>query len=247
MSSEYLLFNIAVIAGPLALSFDREIRFVRKWHLALASVVMVSIPFLVWDMLVTDMHWQFNPTYTMGISVLRLPLEEWLFFLTVPFACLFTWEVMSGKNRKMVSPKLASSSRIFTMTMVPAGIIVMLTGTVYTSFALIAFGLVGLFDWLLNTRIFSRQVTYKYTGIISLFILVFNGYLTARPVVLYNDQYITTLRIFTIPVEDFFYGFALTLLAVILYERLKEWQSSKSEFVPTSRTTRKQRTGITNE
>jgi len=245
MSSEYLLFNIAVIIGPLALSFDRKVQFVRKWHLALVSVAAVSVPFLVWDMLVTDMHWQFNPAFTMGVSLLGLPAEEWLFFLTVPFACLFTWEVMSGKNQRNVSQKFASFARIITMILAPIGVLVILTGKVYTSFALIAFGLVGYFDWFLRTQIFSRQVIYKYIGIISMFILVFNGYLTARPVVLYNDLYITALRIFTIPVEDFFYGFALTLLTVILYERLKAWQGAK--FVSTSRTTHKQRTGITNE
>lgn len=247
MSSEYLLFNLAVIIGPLALSFDRKIQFVKKWHLSLASVVTVSAPFLVWDMLVADMHWQFNPAYTMGVSLLGLPVEEWLFFLTVPFACLFTWEVMSSKNRKMASPKFASFVRAIAMTLAPIGLILMFTGKVYTSFALMAFGLVGFLDWFLGTQIFSRLVTYKYIGIISMFILVFNGYLTARPVVLYNDQYITTLRIFTIPVEDFFYGFALTLLTVILFERLKRWRYAKPGVVSSSRTTPKQRTGIINE
>ena len=48
--------------------------------------------------------------------------------------------------------------------------------------------------------------------------LIFNGYLTWRPVVLYSEAYQLNIRIFTIPIEDFGYGYALILLCTILYE-----------------------------
>jgi lycopene cyclase domain-containing protein len=54
--------------------------------------------------------------------------------------------------------------------------------------------------------------------------LVFNGYLTWRPVVLYGEAYQLGLRIYTIPIEDFGYGYALILLCRILYEFLKRRQ-----------------------
>ena len=77
-------------------------------------------------------------------------------------------------------------------------------------------------DHQLRTNLFARTQTYIYIIVIATLILLFNGYLTARPVVLYGEAYQTGVRIFTIPIEDFGYGFSLILLNTIFYEKLKE-------------------------
>lgn len=63
--------------------------------------------------------------------------------------------------------------------------------------------------------------TYIYIGIVFGLILIFNSYLTVRPVVLYGEAYQMGYRILTIPIEDFGYGFTLMLFNVGLYEKLK--------------------------
>ncbi|MEM1010483.1 MAG: lycopene cyclase domain-containing protein, partial [Myxococcota bacterium] len=50
---------------------------------------------------------------------------------------------------------------------------------------------------------------------------VFNGYLTARPVVLYGRSYQLDLRLWTIPIEDFIYGFSLVTWNTTLLEWFK--------------------------
>ena len=102
------------------------------------------------------------------------------------------------------------------------GIWVFSTGRQYTGLVLCCFGFVGLADTLLRTDLLLQLKTYVYLAIVSGLILVFNGYLTARPVVLYGETYQSGYRILTIPIEDFGYGFTLVLFNAILYEKLKD-------------------------
>lgn len=247
MTYEYLVFNIAVIVGPIVFSFDQKVHFIKRWKLALLSIVIIAIPFIAWDIAVSGIHWQFNPSYTIVITLLSLPLEEWLFFLTVPFACLFIWEILSRNNGQIISHKISNWVYAFLLILPLVGIAVVFTGKSYTATSLVVLGSVAFIDKIARTQILTQFRTYKFLSIVTILILAFNGYLTARPVVIYNEQYITGFRVFTIPVEDFFYGFALTLLTIILYERLKAWQGAKSEFASTSRTTHKEKAGILNE
>ena len=57
MKIEYLLFNLIIISGPLALSFDRRVRYVRNWGKAFLASFLTLIPFIIWDSLVTGRHW----------------------------------------------------------------------------------------------------------------------------------------------------------------------------------------------
>jgi lycopene cyclase domain-containing protein len=76
-------------------------------------------------------------------------------------------------------------------------------------------------DYYLKTNLIFQKRFYIYLAIIILFTTVFNGYLTWRPVVLYDEFYQLGFRVFTIPIEDFGYGIALLFLCTILYERFK--------------------------
>lgn len=220
MKYEYLLFNLLVITGPLALSFDRRVRFVAHWGKALLTLLIAMVPFVTWDALVTGRHWWFNEAYTLDVRLAGLPPGEWLFFVTVPFACLFTWEVLKGYFANPPLPRMARMATMLLFAM-PAGIVFFLSGKEYTGLALLALGLVAGLDRLLKTAIFTQKLTYPFLAVATFFMLIFNGYLTARPVVLYGESYQLGLRIFTIPVEDFVYGYALLLLCLVVFERLK--------------------------
>jgi lycopene cyclase domain-containing protein len=219
MKYEYLLLNALILAGPILFSFDRKVNYVSKWPHAIGASIIVLVPFIVWDVLVTGRHWWFNEKFTSEIALLGLPLGEWLFFITVPFACLFIWEIIvTSRSRQLLTiqkfiPFIAGVAFL-------TGVWFFFRGLEYTGLVGIAIGLIILLDLIFSTGIVLQKQSYLFLLIVTMLVLIFNGYLTARPVVLYDEQYQLGFRIVTIPLEDFFYGYSLLLLNVIVYEKI---------------------------
>lgn len=221
MKFEYLLFNLIVIAGPIACQFNRQIKPISYWRLRLLTNAIVMIPYIVWDVLVTGSHWWFNAAYTLDFRLLGLPIEEWFFFITVPFGCLLVWETLPQAS-KVTQVKSLRYVRLILYIMLLGGVLVFSMGKQYTGLVLLCFGLVGLTDRLLRVDLLLQPKTYLYLVVVFGLISVFNGYLTARPVVLYGEVYQIGYRFFSIPMEDFGYGFTLMLFNAILYEKLRK-------------------------
>jgi lycopene cyclase domain-containing protein len=219
MRWEYLIFNIIIVSGPVFLSFIRSVHYFKKWKYAFMAIIPVLIPFTIWDSMVTGRHWWFNPEYVSGLYIAGLPLGEWLFFVSVPFSVLFIWEIFSVKTEHRISEKL-KIIKFLLMCLSIFGIVFWFMGKEYTALVLFALSITGFVDWRLKTEVLARPNTYIYLSIVFLLNLVFNGYLTARPIVLYDAQYQLNFRIYTVPVEDVFYGFALILLNTSLYEKI---------------------------
>ena len=97
----------------------------------------------------------------------------------------------------------------------------------YTILAIVSVVLTIVLDGVLGTRLLRRGEFWLFMGIMTFFKVLANGYLTARPIVLYGEEFNVGVRLSTIPVEDFLYGFSLITATVILWEyfRGKETQA----------------------
>jgi lycopene cyclase domain-containing protein len=206
--------------GPLFLSFDRKVRYFRYWPKVFICIAIVTIPFLIWDIAVTGVHWHFNENYTLPFRFWGLPLGELMFFVSVPFACLFIYQIMRTDK-----PIILIKNNIFLYGMAGiaclASIVFLLGGKYYTAIVCFALAFTIIFDRLMKTQLLSQKRTFLFLAILTGLIFIFNGYLTARPVVLYEAKYLTNIRLWTIPVEDFGYGYTLILLCTILFEKFK--------------------------
>ncbi|MBN2013178.1 lycopene cyclase domain-containing protein [candidate division KSB1 bacterium] len=221
MMAEYIIFNALVIAGPVLASFDQELRFVRRWKQALYAIAGPLAVFIMWDILIAGRHWSFNPNYTLSVRLIGLPVGEWIFFITVPFACIFVWEVI---NLYLPDQRVLRSERIyfiFIITGIIAVLMLAISSMEYAALVLVAITLCGVLDILSGIKLLRRRNTYVLMIAIITFTTIFNGYLTARPVILYNAAYLTGIHLGTIPLEDFGYGLALVMSCVILYETIK--------------------------
>lgn len=223
----YLLLNLFTIVFPLALSFDKNVHFYKKWKYLFPAIFITLIFFVVWDYFFTVAGiWGFNHEYLTGIWIQQLPLEEWLFFITVPYACVFIYESLNFYVKKDLLQPLA---RIITW---PLAILLILIGILnfdqtYTFYNFIFTGSFIIVHWLIFKYHFLGRFYLAYLVHLIPFLLV-NGILTYLPIVWYNNEENFGIRIGTIPVEDTVYSLLLLLMNVTIFEYLRN-KSKKAQ------------------
>ena len=218
MKSEYLLFNSIVALGPiLSLLFVPKIR---KPVLvpALVAILSIAFAFIVWDIAVTGIFWTFNSAFTLGPRIGGVPFEEALFFLTVPFGCLVLWVNWGRVHNTMIERTLVPAIMLLVSTPITIGS--MWVGWYYTGFISAIFILTIIFDYMSNVKLFWKRIFHSFSLLVMLLTFMFNLYLTARPVVLYNNMMKSNINILTIPIEDFVYGLVLISCVIIIYDLL---------------------------
>ena len=225
--SLYFYLNIAIIAFPLIFSFEkRMIKYYTKIRPLIIAIFFVGIYFVGWDVFATHRgHWSFNPIYVYDFKIFGLPLEEILFFITVPYSCLFVFEsiIYFIGDKQFFRPKKIIFLVIGVLiTLAAFGMI----NKEYTFLAIISVGLTIIFGCLLNSKIFSSTSYWIYIILTLLLFLIFNYILTSIPVVQYSQNAITGFRFITIPIEDFLFNFSMLTNYLLLYkwalEKLKK-------------------------
>ncbi len=93
--SRYLAVLVISVVLPFILSFWPPLRFYRNLRALIVSISVTALLFGGWDVFaVWRGHWDFDPSALCGLKVANLPLEEALFFVVIPFCCIFTWEAI---------------------------------------------------------------------------------------------------------------------------------------------------------
>jgi lycopene cyclase domain-containing protein len=101
-----------------------------------------------------------------------------------------------------------------------------MTGLGYTVPAIVAALAVGALELtVLRTGLFRRPAYWLSMLIVIGFQILVDGWLTklSAPIVVYDDRQTSGIRFpFDIPIEDFFFGFALVTAVLLLWERQRE-------------------------
>ena len=186
-------------------------------------MIIPAMLYIAWDIYFTSKGvWSFNDNYITGIKLVNLPVEEVLFFLVVPYCCVFVYECI-----RCYFPRLKNKRSADIMLKVLA-IVLMITGIFfyqkyYTSWTFIFCSLFISVIYLFKNffKDFDATSFLVSFAIILIPFLIVNGFLTAIPVVLYNEAENLGIRIYTIPFEDTFYGMLLVLMDIAIYEKIR--------------------------
>ncbi len=216
----YLTLNLLSIAGPLARSFEPRVNFRARWFALLPSIALVALVFVLWDAVFTRLGvWGFNARYLVGVYALGLPIEEWLFFLTVPYACVFSYDCLNHFF-PIASGTAWSRWAVWGLALVAAGLAVVYADRLYTAVTCSLAAVCMAVAALLRPPHLERFLRAYVVCLVPFFLVngVLTGGVTDEPVVWYDDSENMGLRIGTIPVEDAFYLLVLLWLNVSLYE-----------------------------
>jgi lycopene cyclase domain-containing protein len=91
----------------------------------------------------------------------------------------------------------------------------------YTLIAVISVLVTILLDRKSGARVLQKKIFYVFFAVITGFKIMVNGYLT-RYIVMYDLQFFLGIRIGTIPVEDFLFGFSMVTMSIIFWEYFKQ-------------------------
>lgn len=205
-------------------SFDKRIRFDRAFAPFLKASIIAGIFFIAWDVWFTHRGvWWFDTRYTVGLIIAGLPLEEWLFFIFIPFSCIFTYFCID----KFFELKVLSAFNnivVFVSIIVCAVVALRYSDRIYTLVtALVTILTLLVFHFFLRVQWIS-QASLVFT-ILMLGFLPVNGILTGTglesPIVNYNPADFIGFRVFTIPIEDAVYGYTQFLLVLYFFKKFQ--------------------------
>lgn len=181
------------------------------------------VVFIPWDVIFTiNGIWGFNPDYFLNTKILSLPLEEWLFFICIPFACVFTHYALLLYFPKMKLGENSSKSIAVGLMLTLVFVLIFNYDKWYT---LVNFSLaipLTLIVLKYNPKLLQHFFLTFLVMLIPFFIV--NGVLTGswieNQVVWYNNAENLGIRMGTIPIEDSIYAYSMILMSLFFFELL---------------------------
>ncbi len=228
----YLWLDIGSLLIPFLFSFHPKLQFYKKWRSLFPAIFIMMLFFISWDIFFTHKGiWGFNKAYLSGYNLLNLPIEEWLFFICIPYACLFTHYSLLYFFPKMRFKNTTSSVIYVLLISILLGVLLYYYDHWYT---VVNFGYAALLlGWIYNNHSKLLNTFFPTFLVILLPFFLINGILTGiginNPIVWYDNSENLGVRLLTIPVEDIIYALGMLLTVLALTEFFEEQYISKSK------------------
>jgi lycopene cyclase domain-containing protein len=225
MSYLYLLLNLGSLSIPFLFSFHPKLKFYKHWKSLGIGILISMLIFIPWDVFFTiNSIWGFNSSYYLNTKIFSLPIEEWLFFICIPYACVFTHYSLLYyfPNLQLTIGKTKLISYLLIL-----GFLIISIYNYDKWYTFVNFSLATILTLLVVNKYPKILQSYLITFLVMLIpFFIVNGILTGsfieNEVVWYNNAENLNIRLFTIPIEDSIYAFTLILLNLFVMESVKK-------------------------
>jgi lycopene cyclase domain-containing protein len=194
------------------------------WKSLIPSAIIIGVVYILADIVfVRHGIWGFNHAYHSDLIIAGLPLEEWLFFILIPYASIFVHFVFVAYfPDAMISSNLVKVLSAIIITLL---LLVMLFNLdkAYTVFNFTLLMLALIWALIDKSRTLNRYFISFLIILIPFFIInsILTGTFIEGEVVWYNNAENLGIRIGTVPVEDIGYAFSLMLLNLLMNNLLQ--------------------------
>lgn len=188
------------------------------------GIAVMMLFFLPWDVWFTsESIWQFNPRYLTGAKFGNLPIEEVLFFITVPYGAAYTYETLNYYLKipvlKTIQNKITGALIFISFVLAVVYVRSFYTFTVFSFLSLFL-----IWHLLINKSDFLGRFYFMFVLFqIPLFFIngTLTGMFTQEPIIIYNNLQTMDIRFLTIPVEEVAYDMLMLLVVITMLEMFK--------------------------
>ena len=222
MTPIYAYILLGSILVPALFSFFC-IDFIKRWRAFTYSTLATAFIFLIWDAIFTHFKiWGFNHFYCMGFYLFKMPIEEWLFFIIIPFCSLFTHFALFYAYPTIRIPKKITQLISYALLLITFFVILVNWPKAYTSVNFSFLFIIVLLGLLFKLELLQRFYISFFIILIPFFIVngILTGAITETPIVWYDDTQNLSIRLHTIPVEDIGYAFSMLFLNLMVFDTI---------------------------
>lgn len=229
--SLYLWIDLLSLSVPLLVSFHPRLKLYKRWNFLFFAIAITMVPFIIWDVYFTVQEfWGFNPEYLSGIYIFHLPIEEWLFFICIPYACVFTHLSLLELNPKIRLSDHVTERITYFLAVIFTILLVFNFSRAYTAVDMIFALIVLIITYRIRPQLLNSFYLTFLVMLIPFFIV--NGILTGTGIegniVWYDDAENLGIRMGTIPVEDSAYAFSMILMNLLIFLQFSDKAKNRS-------------------
>lgn len=218
----YLLILFVMAAVTMFLFVKKTIVFFTELKYMIPAIIFSGAIFILLNIRLLETGIiSFNSNYLTGKNLLNLPIEEWLFLLLISLFSFSVYILVNVNFANFEKPNLFLAISV---------ILLLVFGfeAWYSRQKLVPFFIFFLLTIYFGYTIFRNRFKmhlskfYVSYGIAVVPFFLFKGILYTLPVILYNDEHILGIRLFSVPIEEFGFFFLLMLINITIFEYLRD-------------------------
>lgn len=220
----YLLILFVMAAVTMFLFVKKTIVFFTELKYMIPAIIFSGAIFILLNIRLLETGIiSFNPNYLTGKNILSLPIEEWLFLLLISLFSFSVYILVNVNFANFEKPNLFLT--ISVILLLVFGFEAWVSREKLVPF-FIFFLLTIYFGYTIFRNRFKMHLSKFYVsfGIAVVPFFLFKGILYSLPVILYNNEHILGIRLFSVPIEEFGFFFLLMLINITIFEYLRDHQ-----------------------